>query len=392
MAGMLSQLLGSHRLVALDIGSHSIKALEAQDRGDAVEITALGTAPTPAGALDNGVVIDHTSVMEAVRELLASLGIGPGPAATAVTDPSLVATRIQMPRTLQRNLHRTIRFEARKHVPFDVEESLIECQVLDPEEQSEQMTVLLVAVRRPVVQSRLGIMEAVGLDPVFVDVEQFASLRAFVYASRDPRVFRETLALIRIGHTFTEMAMVRNGAFVFPRIVPIAGGHMDRAISASLSVDMEEARRIKEQRAVAVRRDQLSSLSEDRRPISQVVAPALEEITRDIQRSFIFLATQLQLDPSRTPVDRALLSGGVANMENVAAYLSGQLNVPVDVVNVFTETNVTVPGYDVNTLAALAPSASVLVGLALREAISSGRYQFSGAPDHDVAGVAAPAA
>jgi type IV pilus assembly protein PilM len=386
---MLSQLLGSHRLVTLDIGSHSIKALEAQDRGDTVEITALGTAATPPGALDNGIIIDHTGVTEAVRQLLASLGIGPGPAATAVTDPSLVATRIQMPRSLQRNLHRTIRFEARKHVPFDVDESLIECQVLDPGESGEQMTVLLVAVRRPVVQSRVAVMEATGLDPVYVDIEQFASLRALVYASRDPRVFRETLALIRIGHTFTEMAMVRNGAFVFPRIVPIAGGHMDRAISASLSVDMEEARRIKEQRAVAVRRDQLSSLPEDRRPISQVVAPALEEITRDIQRSFIFLATQLQLDPSRTPVHRAFLSGGVANMENIAAYLSGQLNVPVEVINVFNETNVTVPGYDANTLTALAPSVSALVGLALRDVVVSGRYRFSGVPERDVVGVAA---
>jgi len=368
MPGVLSQLLGTGRVVALDIGSHSIKMVEAQDRGETVEIVALATAPTPPNSLDNGVIMDLIAVGNAITELMATAGITGGSAATVVTDPSLVATRVQMPRLLQKTLHRTIRFEARKHVPFDVEESLIECQVLDPESDSEQMTVLLVAVRQNVVQSRIACLQRVGLEPVFMDVEQFASLRALVYASRA---------------AFTELAMIRNGAFVFPRIVPIAGTHMDRAIAAGLNVDLEEARRIKEQRAVASRRDQLSSLEQDERQVSQLVAPALEEITRDLQRSFIFLATQLQLDPSSHIVDRVLLSGGVANMRNIAPYLAAQLNVRVEVPNVFLDTNVSAPAYDAHTLASLAPTVSVVVGLALRDVIASGRYVFAGKPASD---------
>jgi len=383
MPGVLSQLLGTGRVVALDIGSHSIKMVEAQDRGETVEIVALATAPTPPNSLDNGVIMDLIAVGNAITELMATAGITGGSAATVVTDPSLVATRVQMPRLLQKTLHRTIRFEARKHVPFDVEESLIECQVLDPESDSEQMTVLLVAVRQNVVQSRIACLQRVGLEPVFMDVEQFASLRALVYASRNPQVFHETIALIRIGAAFTELAMIRNGAFVFPRIVPIAGTHMDRAIAAGLNVDLEEARRIKEQRAVASRRDQLSSLEQDERQVSQLVAPALEEITRDLQRSFIFLATQLQLDPSSHIVDRVLLSGGVANMRNIAPYLAAQLNVRVEVPNVFLDTNVSAPAYDAHTLASLAPTVSVVVGLALRDVIASGRYVFAGKPASD---------
>ncbi|MFQ6096933.1 MAG: type IV pilus assembly protein PilM [Armatimonadota bacterium] len=383
--GLLSQLLRSQPIVAIDIGSCTIKAMEVVEKRDTVEVTAVGTIATPDGALDNGVVVDKAAVSAAVADLLSSVGIQATTAATVVTDPSLVATRIQMPRSLQRTLHRSIRFEARKHVPFDIEQSLIECQVLDPHDRdSEQMTVLLVAVRNEVVTSRVEALEMARLDPVYVDVEQFASMRAYVYANLDPSVFTQTLALIRIGASFTEMTMVRNGAFVFPRIVPSAGMTMDRAIASALNVDVAEARALKEQRAVACRRDQVAALDEASRQVSQIVAPALEEIARDIQRSFIFLATQLSADPSSPCVDRVLLSGGAANMANIGPYLEGQLGVRVEIPNVFATTAIATQSLDSQYLAQLAPCMSVAVGLALRGPIAANRYPFSGAPTSDI--------
>jgi type IV pilus assembly protein PilM len=388
--GFLSQLLGSQPIVAIDIGSCTIKAIEAAERRDGVEVTAIGTIATPPGALDNGVVVDKAAVSAALSDLLSSVGIQATTAATVVTDPSLVATRIQMPRSLERSLHRSIRFEARKHVPFDIEQSLIECQILDPQNRdSEQMTVLLVAVRNEVVTSRVEVLEMARLDPIYVDVEQFASLRAYVYANLDPNVFTQTLALIRIGASFTEMTMVRNGAFVFPRIVPSAGTTMDRAIASALNIDIGEARALKEQRAVACRRDQVAALDEASRQVSQIIAPALEEIARDIQRSFIFLATQLSADPSSPVVDRVFLSGGVAGMRNIGPYLEGQLGVRVEIPNVFAQTAMTAGSVDSQYLAQLAPSMSVAAGLALRGPVAANKYPFAGQPISDIAQPAA---
>ena len=390
---LLSQLLGTQKTVAVDIGSHSIKAVEVATRKEQVEITALGSILTPPGALENGVVVDRASVAGAITDLLHSIGADATVAAATATDPSLVATRIQMPRSLQKSLHKSIRFEARKHIPFDIDQSLVECQVLDPDDRdSDQMTVLLVAVRSEVVRSRVETLDMARLDTVYVDVEQFASLRACVYASRDPRVFQETLALIRIGSSFTEMTMVRRGAFVFPRIIPIAGTTIDRAIASAMNIDLHEARQLKEQRAVASRREDLAALPDDLRQISQIAAPALEEITRDIQRSFVFLATQLSMDPSIMVVDRVLLHGGTATMRNIAPYLEQQLGVPVQVANVFADTAIALGNVDPQYAAAWAPVVSAAVGLTLRDALRSGKYPIVGAAaSHATLQPAAPA-
>lgn len=380
-SGILSQLLGTQKVIAIDIGSYSIKAVEVVTRKEHVEITALGTVLTPPGAMENGVVVDRASVASAITDLMQTMGADANVAAALATDPSLVATRIQMPRSLQKSLHKSIRFEARKHIPFDIDQSLVECQVLDSEDRdNDQMTVLLVAVRSEVVNSRVEALEMARLDPIYVDVEQFASMRACIYASRDPRAFEDTLALIRIGSSFTEMTMVRQGAFVFPRIIPIAGATMDRAIASAMNIDQNEARELKEQQAVACRREDMASLDDQPRQVSQIAAPALEEITRDIQRSFVFLATQLSMDPSAPVIDRVLLSGGTANMRNIGPYLEQQLGVPVQVTNVFTDTAITIRDVDPQYAAAFGPTMSAVVGLALRDAVRSGRYPFAGTP------------
>jgi len=124
----------------------------------------------------------------------------------------------------------------------------------------------------------------------------------------------------------------------------------------------------------------MASLGDQERQVSQIAAPALEEIIRDIQRSFVFLATQLSMDPSTSVVDRVLLNGGTAAMRNIGPYLEQQLGVPVQVADVFTDTGVSIRNMDPQHAAALAPAMSSAVGLALRDAVRSGRYPFAGTP------------
>jgi type IV pilus assembly protein PilM len=296
----------------------------------------------------------------------------------------MVATTFQMPRTMQASILTSIQFEARKHVPFDLEQSIVECQVLDPHDrQNEQMTVLLVAVRREAVDSRVRVLQESGLDPVWVDVKQFATLRACLYGHQDSAIFQETVALLRIGASFTEITMVRKGAFVFARIVPIAGSNMDRALASALSVDVEEARRLKEEMAVAGVRDQLVFLPEEQRQVSQVIAPVLEEIVRDLQRSFNFLASRLNLDPSAPIVDRVILTGGGARMRGIDSFMTAQLGPRVEVFNCFRSLPVSAPNYDAAYLGSVGPSIVAAVGLAVAEMMQRGCFPLSGKPESD---------
>jgi len=316
-----------------------------------------------------------------VRELLHSTGSRAELAACAVTDPSMVATRLQVPRRDPVTLAKAMPFEARPHIPFGLEEGEIAWQILDPESADPQMNVLLVAARHEAIDGRVQALEAAGLTPVVMEPAQFALLRAQVYASTDPRLFEETLLLLHIGAAFTEMAIIWKGCFAFPRIVPVAGQSMDHAIMSAFSVDAEEARRIKESSAIACTREEAESLPDEQRQVSRAIAPVLEEIVRDTRTSLNFLVTSFQRGGGRTGADRVLVSGGVSRLPRLQEYLRTALGTEVLISDVFRDTRLTAPTYDPTFVDDLSPYLTVAAGLALREPMTAGAYPLVGQPE-----------
>jgi len=377
---LLDVIFGRPSIVAVDIGSTSVKLMQCHVEGDHVVATRLGMAPTPPGALANGVVVDPIIVGDVIRELLRSTGSTADLGACAVTDPSLVATRFQVPRRDPATLAKAILFEARPHVPFGLEEGQIAWQVLDADSSEPQMSVLLVAARSEPVDSRIQALETAGLTPVVMEPVQFAVLRAQVYADPDPHLFEETLLLLHIGAAFTEMTIVWRGCFALPRITPIGGQSMDQAIASTFSVDAEEARRIKESRAVACTREEAEALPDEQRQVSRAISPVLEEIVRDTKQSLNFLATSFRSAGS-AGADRVLVSGGVSRLPRLEEYLRGALGARIVISDPFRDTRIRAPAYDPGFLADLSPYFTVAAGLALREPMLSGAYPLAGRPE-----------
>ncbi len=385
----LDLIFGAPSTVAIDIGSTSIKLMECQSEGGRVIASRLGMAPTPPGALNNAAVVDPIILGEVIRELMRSTGCSAKLAVCAVTDPSLVATRVQVPRRDPQTLAKAMPFEARSHIPFGAEEGEIAWQILDADSDDPQMNVLLVAARNEAVDGRVQALEMAGLTPVVMDAVQFAVLRAQVYASADPTIFDQTVLLLHIGASFTEMTIVWKGCFAFPRIVPIAGLSMDHAVASAFSVDPEEGRRIKETQAVAVSRDEIHALPAEQQQASQAIAPVLEEIVRDTQTSLNFLAQSFQMAGADTTTDRLIISGGTSRLPGLPEYLQAALGTPTAVFDVFRDTALEAPSYDPSFLSDLSPYMSVVAGLALREPIASGAYQVLGEPESQPLPVAA---
>jgi len=379
---ILDKVFGEPTAVAIDIGSTSIKLMECKSVGDRVVVTRMGMAPTPPGALLNGAVVDAMIVGEVIRDLLRSTGSSAKLAISAVTDPSLVAQRIQVPRRDRESLEKAMPYEARSHIPFGAEEGQLAWQVLDAGGDSPQMNVLLVAARNETIDGRLQALETAGLTPMVMDAVQFALLRAQVYANPDPAIFERTVLLLHIGAAFTEMTVVWKGCFAFPRIVPIAGSSMDQAVAAAFSVDVEEARRIKETRAAAVGPDELPSLPDEQQQASQAIAPVLDEIVRDTKTSLNFLASSFQMADGEAGADQVILSGGVSRLPRLRDYLEARLGTTVTVFELFRETRLEAPDYDPSFLSDMSPYLSVAAGLALREAMQRGAYPLAGVPEN----------
>src|SRR5512141_2094321 len=106
---MLSLFSKIENLVGLDIGSHSIKLMQANSGDGKPRLMSMGVAPLPRDAFSEGRVAKPEIVADAIRQLAAHLKIKRKPAAISVSGYDVMIKKIELPTMTEDEL------EARMH-------------------------------------------------------------------------------------------------------------------------------------------------------------------------------------------------------------------------------------------------------------------------------------
>ncbi|MCG9894519.1 MAG: pilus assembly protein PilM, partial [Fimbriimonadaceae bacterium] len=79
--------------VGIDLGSNSIKVAEVKLQGRDPVVTALGIAPTPAGAVDHMGVMDTSALVPVIKSLCAQVGVSSSDAIVSIAGQASVLVR-----------------------------------------------------------------------------------------------------------------------------------------------------------------------------------------------------------------------------------------------------------------------------------------------------------
>lgn len=248
-------------VLGLNIGQHSIKAVEVTVKGGNPTITGLGQIPTPGESIANGVVMNSTALASAIRELLKISGIKSKKTVSAVSGTgSLVVRVIEVPRMSDKDLQITMSQDAERYIPFPPSEVIMDFQALrelpsDPD--APNMEVLLAAAQREVVDEHINVLDRAKLDARAVDVEPLAAARAVsdLNAAQSGEEFIDYFdvsAVINLGATATEISVLRGDMLVFTRIVPKGGNDFTQSLIDHLALPWHDAERLKIEMADAL--------------------------------------------------------------------------------------------------------------------------------------------
>ena len=120
-----------------------------------------------------------------------------------------------MDRMKEAEAREVIRWEAEQHVPFDMENVELDFQILDPDGDGLQMSVLLVAAKRELVETKVSLLADAGLEPGIIDVDAFALHNAFEL--NHPDAMHGVVGLVNIGHEVTNVNILEDGVPVLTR-------------------------------------------------------------------------------------------------------------------------------------------------------------------------------
>jgi type IV pilus assembly protein PilM len=337
------------RYISLDIGSSMIKVLEVESGGSQLTIRAYGSAPLPPSAVQNNMIVEPEGVAGIVRGLLKKSGAGASEAITAVPGPAVIIKKLQLPSQSPNELENSVLFEAGNFIPESLENVNLDYMVTDVLEKERQFEVLLVAVKRDIINSYTTTLQLAGLEPVVVDVDYFALEN--MYELNYPPSEHQVVALVNIGARYSCMNILRGGRSTFTGDVPVGGKEFNDALVRNLGVSAAEAETIKLGLHPTYPLDQ----------VEPVLQPVKEFLAEEIHRALSFFWTAA----TDEQISMILLSGGTSRVPGLVQLLSERLEVPVHVVNPLS--NVTLAsGVDRAALEKDAPSFAIAIGLGVR--------------------------
>ncbi|MCC6348249.1 MAG: pilus assembly protein PilM [Candidatus Eisenbacteria bacterium] len=340
--------LNARPWVGLDIGEYSIKLFSLRhgvggDRPCASEQVlpaAGGTSPEALGHL--------------LAECFSRSGHSPrsfGGLTLGVSGGDVIIKQVSLPLMDDGEIPGALRFEARKHLPFDPQTCVIDYQLLARVPSEKRLDVLLAAVPQARLERLMAPLKAIGVDPDIVDAAPLALTNAI---SRSAERETEARVAVDLGHGGSWLTLYQRGEPYFARRLEFGGAGVTRAVAAALRVPLEEA----EEWKLEAGADDSSIRVEPESAEMQGVRDSLLGLADELRRSFAYYRTLAPLPEPFT----LWISGNTARLPGLAGELSAMLEVPTFVFDPLES----VPAETRGQLPAGGPQFALAYGLASR--------------------------
>ena len=339
-------------LIGLDIGSKALKASEIVETKSGYSLQHFGMLDIAYGAIEEGVITDADEIAASIRKLFKENSFKTQNVAVSIGGHSVVVKKISVQTMTEEQLQETINSEAEQYIPFDITDVNLDYQILgETENNPNRMNVLLVAVKKEVVNSYVNLIQMAGLNPCVIDIDAFALQNIFElnYAPED-----ENVALIDIGASKTSLNILKGNSSVFIRDVTLGCGLINRKIVSLIDCSYEEAEQLKYG-------DQPDRISPD--DVKEIISSVTDGWCYEIRQALDFFYSTNPDDQ----IKRIILSGGGAYIKEFRELLTVETSSEVEIINPFKNIQIDEKKFDISYLKRIAPQAAISMGLAIRK-------------------------
>jgi len=313
--------LRSRPWAGIDVGSFSVKLVAAQ-ASVAGHRHWAAEQPFAAADADPERPPAPETIAHAISECFAKAGFSARSfrgVSLGIGGPDVIVKQISLPLLDESEVGPALRFEARKHLPFDPQGMIIDFQILSRSPTERRLEILLAAVSQEHADRHMAPLHLLGIEPDILDAAPLALTNAVV---KDGESQSPAYVVLDIGNGASHLALYQRGEPFFSRRLDFGGRNLSRAIAEGTRVPFDEAEAWK----LAWGADEPGLRVDWDSPELRAVSDALRrDLVDELRRSFAFYRTQGHLpDPLRL-----WLAGGSARLPGMAARLSEILGSPV---------------------------------------------------------------
>jgi type IV pilus assembly protein PilM len=321
------------KILGLDLGSYSIKAIEILNTFKTYKVTAFHEVVMPE--IEG---VDPRSIgTTAIRQLFAENEIDVDRTYTAMLGLHVSMRVLQLQNVKKRNIPSVVQNELESQAPFAIEDTVIDQQIL--ETNDGVTTVLAVMCLKDHVEAYLNGLKDCNIEPKVIDVDYLSFMNLIPFLDfeaenvnnagevrKQPDSFGSRL-ILDIGHAKTSIVLFNEGKILSARTVRLGGRFFTEYLQKSLNVSFNEAQRLKHTVSridLGRSAGDVASRSKEDLSVSRQLGIAINELVKELIRTLHSFKAHERVVPSSI-----ILTGGSAVIRNLPEYLEEVLEIPV---------------------------------------------------------------
>ncbi len=310
----------------LDLSDISLKVAQLKPEGRGLALANYGRQEVPRGVIEGGAIKKVDELANIIKKGVSDvngLPINTKYCVVSLPETESFVRVIQLPKMKSNELKEAVRWELENEIPLPIDQVYFDWQIVEPFGVSaDHYDILTGALSRSLVDPYLEVFKEAGLRPLVFEIESVATSRALIKDEFVP----QPVMIIDIGARRTSFIIFAGRTIHFTASSPISNEYLVKEIAKHLDVSLGRAKELKFE----------AGFEKDREgeKVFQSLLPSMNELVNQIEKYIDFFRTHGLGGQSETrDISKILLCGGGANLSGLPSFLSGALNLPVEVGN-----------------------------------------------------------
>lgn len=345
-------------VIGLDIGSYSVKIVEIDREDGRYRLKNFSISDLYGeGEEYDSEGPSYSRQSTAVRNCFKQMKLSPKRVKNlncSIGGKDVAVKQIRSIPLSAEELESSLTFEARKHLPLEDTEAILDYQILSESTSATNVDILMVATTKKAFDYHIKLLRELGVKPKIMDAECTALVNSYLMVHGKPEDDK-ALVFLDLGAKYSTLTVFSDSGMIFSRDIAVGGHKLTEDIKSSHDIEYAEAEDMKKTKGMGAflsgGDDQESSIRIARRK-------AVDSLVDEIRRSLRYYTKETGV----RDFDKILISGGSALTKHLNSHLAQALSMNVEIYNPFEFFTVP-PGFNESLGAQLATAC----GLALRE-------------------------
>ncbi|MEK7595836.1 MAG: type IV pilus assembly protein PilM [Patescibacteria group bacterium] len=308
-------------IVGLDLGIHSIKAVELKKEKGKNELNKYGILEKLVPSLSSDQEDEIARYSKALSDFYDEHNFSTRSVIVALPETSVFTRVIKVPKMSEKDLKSAINYEAEQYIPVPLKDVNFDFQIIeDDTNDKNSMSVILVAATKILISKYVKVLKNSKLSTVGMEPETLAIARVVGDTKEQPN----PSIVVSIAASETNIIITHKGIVRFTRNISTGGDALTRAVSQNLGFDFSQGEEYK--KTYGIDPNQVDG------KVFNAIKPVFDIVLDEIKRAYFFYTTH---NPG-VNMRRVVVCGGTALMPGLLYYLTTNLSIEVELGNPYT--------------------------------------------------------